>query len=142
MGKDDRRERYAAAIDDTFVYSTDFDAERAADAAMAVADEEQRTIQARYNRTARENARLRAEAGRLRDEVTRLERRTPGYVRDENIRVRIELAEARATIERVRAVLDVWDAQGPAYSGIVAVLRGEINTPRTVANPDRTRVTE
>lgn len=46
----DRRDRYAEAIDGTFVYSTDFDAEKAADAAMAVADAEFQAAVARLRR--------------------------------------------------------------------------------------------
>ncbi|MEV0443502.1 hypothetical protein AB0I84_13180 [Streptomyces spectabilis] len=42
----ERRDRYAAAIDDTFAYATDFDAEKAADAVIAVADAEQADVRA------------------------------------------------------------------------------------------------
>lgn len=50
----ERRARYAQAIDDTFVYATDFDAEKAADEAMAVADTELAELRAELEAAERE----------------------------------------------------------------------------------------
>jgi hypothetical protein len=67
---DERRERYATAIDETFVYSTDFDAEKAADAVMAVADAERESMHTQHCMEAGEEvARLTAENARLRAEI-------------------------------------------------------------------------
>ncbi|MGP3940479.1 hypothetical protein [Streptomyces sp. 6N106] len=76
------------------------------------------------------------------DEVARL--RAELAEADENNRQRrIELSEARATIERVRAVCDRWDKYGTTtMKHYAAIVHEALAGPATVANPDRTQVDE
>ena len=105
----ERRERYAAAISNTCEYFEDLDPGVAADAAMAVADEEISAVRAEFEdlrtemgkdlASQRETiARLRAELEKTTDEWRKTALKE-GQAHTENVKL-------RATIERVRAVMD------------------------------------
>ncbi|MGI5347030.1 hypothetical protein ACQEU8_02405 [Streptomyces sp. CA-250714] len=117
-----RRERYAAAIDDTFVYSTDFDAEKAADAAMVIADEELQRERERLfvplHRAESENARLRAERDTFKAQVYR--------ENDECARLRLALSRIRGNInnsgcggapELIWSIVDILNTAGVPKHG-------------------------
>ncbi|MFD0650194.1 hypothetical protein I1A49_16545 [Streptomyces malaysiensis subsp. malaysiensis] len=109
-------------------------------------------------RAKRENDdRFQTEAADLRDELEAADVLNAS-LREENARIRAELSDIRekwhamcllseqrfATIVRVRAALDTATADGTYPTGRVVdrLVRDALNAPATVANPNRTQVTE
>ena len=78
---------------------------------------------------------------RLQAELRQLYVRLQDQDRERQTRLERELNEARATIERVRAVLDRADISD-RETGFYMDARDALDGPRTVANPNRTQVTE
>lgn len=143
----DRRKRYAAAMwSPVLPGHLNDEAWGIVDAAMAVADEEHELIreatefhQRRYVAALEQNARLRAELDTS-ERQYRSSVETYRAVASSHSDLLRELCEARATIERVRAVLDEDPGWSPAE--LKMRIRDALNTPATVANPNRTKVAE